>query len=132
METDFRALLAGDGTLAGLVSSRITPSTYAQGTSANAVRYQKVTGSTGLHMQGSDGLNSALMQVDVRAANAIEALAIRDAIVSLLHGFRGEQGTTAFQLIQLRDDRGVSFEETGAEKFYTTSLDFDVWSRAAA
>jgi hypothetical protein len=55
-----------------------------------------------------------------------------DAIVTLLHGFQGVQGATDFKLIALRDDRGVQFAKTEAASYYTTSLDFDVYSRAAA
>lgn len=132
MEADFRALLATDATLIGLVSTSIYPSTYAQAATSPAVRYFKVTGAPGLHMQGSDGLSSDLMQVDARADTASSALAVRDALVARLNTFRGIQGATDFQLISLRDDRGVQFDNTGPQSFYTASLDFDCWSRAAA
>lgn len=138
METDFRALLAGDVAIIRLVAGRIYPAAYAQNAADPCVRYQKISGSIGLHMQGSDGLSTDLMQIDVRAAagssgeGAAKALAIRDALVALLHGYRGLVGSTQFQLIALRDDRGVQFETSGAKSYYTTSLDFDVYSRAAA
>jgi hypothetical protein len=119
-------------TLVGLVDTRIYPATYAQAKADPAIRYQKITGAIGLHMQGSDGLSTDLMQVDVRALTAASALAVRDAIVTLLHGFQGVQGATDFKLIALRDDRGVQFEKTEAASYYTASLDFDVYSRAAA
>ena len=131
MEVDFLALLVGNAALAALVVDRIYPSTYDQGAASPALRYSKVAGSTGLHMRGSDGLSSDLMQVDARALTALEAMRIRDALVALLHGYSGQLGATAFQLIELNSDRGVQFDETGAEKFYTASLDFDVWSRPA-
>jgi hypothetical protein len=132
METDFRALLATDPTIIDLVATRIFPSTYAQGATDPAIRYLKVTSSIGLHTQGSDGLTSAVVQVDVRATTAAVAISIRDAIVALLHGFKGQQGATDFKLIALQDDRGIGFENTGPQSFYTASLDFDVRSRAAA
>ena len=56
METDFRSIIADDPAVKALVSTRIYPATYSQGAANPAVRYQKVTGSIGLHMQGSDGL----------------------------------------------------------------------------
>jgi hypothetical protein len=132
LETDFRALLVGDPALLGLVSTRVYLSTYAQATVSPALRYMKVTGGTGLHMGGSDGLSESTMQVDARSSlSAAEAISIRDAIVARLHGYRGIEGATDFRLIELTSDRGVSFDDTGTTKYYVASLDFDVWSRVA-
>ncbi len=131
METDFRALLAGDPAIAALVGTRIYPTTYAQATTDPAVRYTKVAGSSGIHMSGADGLSESAIQVDVRALDAEDVLDIRDAIVSKLHGFRGGQGETEFRLIILDSDRGITFDATGPKKYYSASLDFNVWSRAA-
>ena len=132
MENDFRAILAGSVALIARVGAQIYPVIYPQGVAGNAVRYSKVTGADALHMQGKDGLEVSVMQVDVRASKVAEVLAIRDALRDLLDAYSGIQGGTDFQLISLRDDRGVQFDTTGAQEFYTTSLDFDVHSRAAA
>lgn len=130
METDFRSLIAGDPAVAALVAARIYPSTYAQAKDNPCVRYRKVTGTIGLHMRGSDGLGDDLMQIDVRALTALSAIAVKDAIIAKLHGFAGVSGNTEFLVIGLRDDRGVGFEKTDAEQFYTASLDFNVsWRR---
>jgi hypothetical protein len=132
MENDFRAILAGSTTLTALVSTRIYPSTYVQNSGNPAIRYAKITGADALHMQGTDGLDVSTMQIDIRAKTAAEVLSIRDALRTLLNPYSGTQGSTQFSLISLRDDRGVKFETTGAESFYTASLDFDVTSRASA
>ena len=132
METDFRAILAGSTVLTNFVSTRIYPSTYAQNSANPAIRYAKITGADALHMQGSDGLDFSTIQIDVRAKTAAEVLSIRDALRALLNAYSGTQGSTKFLLISLRDDRGVKFETTGPQSFYTTSLDFDVTSRASA
>lgn len=139
LESDFRALMAGDPTIIGLVPATsglaIYPGAYAQNAPSQAIRYMKVTGSTGLHMGGSDGLSESTMQVDGRVLvasgvnAAAKAEAIRDAIVSLFHAYRGVQGGTDFRLIELASDRGIQFEKTDAQSFYTCSLDFTVASR---
>ena len=141
MEIDFRAILASNAGVLAVVGNNpgpkpatgpsIYPSTYATGCAPPAIRYAKVTGAPGLHMGGTDGLSVDLMQIDVRALTAASAFAVKDAVISKLHAFTGVQGTTDFRLIALRDDRGVQFETTGQENFYTASLDFDVISRAA-
>ena len=139
MEDDFYALLTEHAPLIALVpAGKITPSTYTQGATGTVVRYQVIDSATGIHMQGSDGLASTLMQVDVRAASVAAVKAVRDVLVGrhgvggLLHPYRGIIGDTRIQLIQLRSDRGIRFEKTAAQEFYTASLDFDIWSRAAA
>ena len=134
VETDFRALLLAAVT--SLVGSNaagkaVYPATYPQNAPAPAVRYAKITGAPGLHMQGSDGLNFDLIQVDARAATAADVLAIRDAAVAALHAYSGTQGSTQFQLIALRDDRGEKYETNGAQQFFTLSMDFDVTWRVA-
>lgn len=133
METDFRALLAGHAQLIALVSTRIYPSTYAQGTDDPCIRFQKISGGPGLHMQGSDGLSNDLMQVDIRARSALSALAVRDVLMALLHPYRGVVGGTDFRVIALVEggDRGIRHEKPNDTDYYTNSLDFRIWSRAA-
>lgn len=135
MEADFNAILTGYAPLTTLIpATRITPVQYTQATGNPCLRYTKIDGATGLHMQGSDGLSSTLMQIDVRvpaAGGVAPLLRIRDVLVARLHPFRGVVGATEFRLVSLRSDRGVRFEKTDTEQFYTASLDLDVWSRAA-
>lgn len=131
MEADFRAILAGHAPLIALVGTRIYPSTYPQGATDPAIRYQKVSGITGLHMQGSDGLTESIMQIDVRATSAASALAVRDVLVALLHPFRGIQGDTDFRLIKVDNDRGIRHEKPVDKDYYTASLDVRIWSRVA-
>jgi hypothetical protein len=138
MENDFFAILAGHPALLALVPvAKITPVKYTQGVTGTLIRYTKITGIPGLHMQGSDGLTESLMQIDVRAATYGEAIAVRNVLVGpnsdggLLHPFRGLMGSTDFRLIYLANDRGVLHEKTGAQEFHTTSLDFAIRSRAA-
>jgi hypothetical protein len=132
MEADFRALLAETPAVSTLVADRIDPSTFAQATDNPCIRYQRVGGALGLHMGGGDGLDDATVQVDIRGLTAASVLDVHEAVVGLLHGWRGNKGDTNFRLIALSSDRGVSFDKTDAQEFYLASLDFNVWSRGAA
>jgi len=139
MEDDFYALLAGHVPLTTLVAAnKITPSNYAQGVAGTVIRYQVIDGATGLHMRGSDGLTSSLMQIDIRAGGVAAVKAVRAVLIGvhgtggLLHPYRGIVGDTQFKVINLRSDRGIRHEKPGSQDFYTASLDFDIWSRAAA
>jgi hypothetical protein len=139
MESDFRAILAGYAALIALVGTRIYPSAYAQGATDPCIRYQKITGGTGLHMQGSDGLDDAQVQVDIRGLTVASVIAVRDVLIGthgtggLLHPYRGIVGDTDFRLIRLVDggDRGIRHEKPNDVDYYTASLDFRIWSRAA-
>ncbi|MEO6012738.1 MAG: DUF3168 domain-containing protein [Devosia sp.] len=131
MENDLRTALISDATIAGLVADRVYPSAYPQNSTASAIRLRKVVGSTGLTHRGSDGLSSAVVQVDLRTATAAEAYALRDAIVARLHPFTGVVDATDFSLISLSSDRGVDFDTSTPTPWFTASVDFNVWWRAA-
>lgn len=131
MEADFKALLSAHASLTALVSNRIYPTTYPQAAVSPAIRYTKISGQIGLHMQGSDGLSDTLMQVDVRASTFASLMSVRNALVGLLHHYRGIVGATDFRLISLATDRGARFEKPDAVEYHTTSLDFSIWSRSA-
>lgn len=138
MENDFLAILKAHSPLVLLIpTAKMTPVNYSQGVTGTLLRYRKITGGGGLTMAGSDGLSSSLMQIDIRAVTYGAVIAVRNVLIGpnsgggLLHPYRGTVGSTVFQIISLSDDRGVQFEKTGAEEFHTTSLDFNVWSRAA-
>jgi len=136
MEADFYAILTGHTALTNLVpATKITASNYKQGATGTLIRYSKVSGITGIHMTGSDGLSDSLMQIDIRglASSGIgPVMAVRDVLVAVLHPYRGIQGSTDFQVINLTNDRGVQFEKPDTVEYFTCSLDFNVWSRAAA
>lgn len=131
MEADFRALLAAHAPLIALVGTRIHPTSYPQAAQSPAIRYTKISGQIGLHMQGSDGLAVTLMQVDIRATSFASLMAVRNVLVALLHPYRGIVGSTDFRLISLATDRGARFEKPDAVEFHTASLDFSIWSRSA-
>ena len=86
---------------------------------------------TDADMQGSDGLSSDLVQVDIRAKSAQSALDVRAVVIAKLHSLSCVQGATDFRLIALRADRGVQFEKTDTASYFTALLEFDVYSRAA-
>lgn len=135
MESDFRLILTGHAPLTAIVpAARIYRAYYPQAATDPAIRIAKVGGQVGLTMQGSDGLTASTMQVDVRtlaSGGAAQIVSIRNALLALLHPFRGVKGSTYFHLVSLADDRGEDFEKPSTVEYLTASLDFNVWSRAA-
>ena len=130
METAFLALLTGGAALVTLLAGddgRIVWNHLPQGTPRPAIVLYRVGGSPGIHMQGSDGLINATVQIDVQATSVSEMWAIRDAVVALLHGHRDDD----FQLIENISQRQSSEMLEGGGLIHRASLDFDVWAKAA-
>lgn len=125
MESNLRALLTGYAPLTALVSTRIFWNHVPQDTSDPCVALYLITGAPGYHMQGSDRLGSAVVQINVRALTVSSMWAVRDAIVARLSGYSGTQGTTHFQAIFLRSERQAS-EKPGTVLYHTCQLDFDI------
>lgn len=129
MEAELRALLTGHGALTALVpAARIVWNHLPQGTQRPAIVLYRISGGPGIHMQGSDGLINARVQIDVQATSVSSMWAIRDALVSLLHGHRGND----FQAISLLSERQDSDQAAGGGGLiHRSSLDFDVWAASA-
>lgn len=127
MQSELRALLVGDATIAGLVGEQVVWNHLPQATERPAIVLYMISGAPGLHMQGSDGLQGSVVQIDVQALTVESMWTIRDAVVALLHGRRDAD----FQQIALRTERQDSDElEGGGGLIHRSSLDFDVWASA--
>lgn len=142
LETDFRAILTGHAALTALVpAAQILADYYPQNSPKKAIRITKPSRRTGMLMNGSDGLSSAVMQVDIRvlaSGGKMPLLAVIDVLIGpdgaggLLNPFRGVVGGTFFQVISLAEDRGpVHDKSDGVTEYLTASLDFEVRSSAA-
>lgn len=130
MEADFWSLLAGYAPLSALVggsaSPRIVWNHLPQSTADPAVVLYKVTGAEGHTFQGRDGMQEAIVQIDVRALTVASMWQVRDAIIARLDGHMD----TAFAGIFLRSERQTA-EKPGTVLYHRSSLDFDVFHRTA-
>ncbi|MDB5540527.1 MAG: hypothetical protein JWQ89_2254 [Devosia sp.] len=132
MEAALRSLLIGHAPLTALVpAARIVWNHLPQDTPNPAIVLYRISGGPGIHMQGSDRLTNATVQIDVRAETVASMWAVRDALVALLHGYRGVQGTVSFRGIFLIGDRQDS-DKPGTVLLHRSSTDWDVWSGLTA
>jgi hypothetical protein len=138
MEAALIALMLADAPIAAQLGARINWNIFPQGIASPSARLARVGGAVGYHMRGSDGLDNAGVQIDVRgrapdgndaAGFKISTDAAR-AIKALLSGFRGEHGGVTFGGIFLTAERSYA-EKPETQVFHVISLDFDVWSRSA-
>lgn len=131
MESALRDLLTDYAPLTDLVGGssapRIVWNHLPQTTADPAVVLYRVAGAPGHHTQGSDHLDDATVQIDVRAITVSSMWAVRDAIISRLDGYRGQKQQTMFRGIFLRSQRQTS-EKPGTVLYHRCSLDFEVWS----
>lgn len=133
MEESLRQLLVTHAPLTALVAQRVYWNTIAQGATGTAVVMFFVSGAPGYHMQGADGLLRARVQIDVRATTLSTAWAAARVIKALLSGYRGTVTMTDFRGIFVLSERQYFDKPTNsAEGLHVVSLDFEVWSRAAA
>lgn len=136
MEADFLDLLADENSISSLVTTgsttRIAWNIIGQSwADPNVVIYKVAGGVPGYTMEGSDGLVSTVVQINVRATTYASMIALRDAITALLSGYTGTKGDTEFLGIFHRSERQAA-EKPGSVLYQTCQLDFDIWSRAAA
>lgn len=128
MEAALRALLIGHAPLIALVpAARIVWNHLPQATTRPAIVLYKITGTPGITMQGSDGLASNIVQIDVQALNVTDMWAIRNQVMGLLHGYR--DGTFK-GIFANGGDRQSSEELTGVGLIHRASMDFNVWASA--
>lgn len=140
MEEALRALLAGYAPLTALVGANNGPhpgagpsiywSAIPQGANDPAVVLYLISGAPTYHMQGASALEGKRVQIDVRATSQSSVWAISRAIKDRLSGFKGSEGDIDFGGIFLDSERQGS-EQPKNTLYFTVSMDFLVWSKAA-
>lgn len=125
MQTAFRGLLTSASAVTALVPEpRIEWARVGQGKGLPSIALHMIGHSPGLTHDGSDGFWQGRVQVDVYGATYASAKAVSDALVSLLHGHKGD----GFQLIHF-DSQRDNFETAAADRPCRISLDFlTIWS----
>lgn len=123
------SIVGGAGTKAN-GGRRIDPIRVRQGITATSLVYNEISGDTGLHNEGSDGLSVVRMQLTAWATTADAAHALFLAVKERLHGYRGLMGSGAsevtVQLAQL--DTWRDLEDTAAN-LRGKSADYFIWYR---
>lgn len=128
MEASLRAVLITDPALVAIVpADSIVWNHLPQDTPRPAIVLYLISGGPGIHMRGSDGLINATVQIDVQATSVNEMWAIRDALLTLLHGY----GSDPFLGIMNIGQRQSSEMLEGGGLLQRASLDFDVWAASA-
>ena len=125
MESLLRALLVGYGPLTVLVpAASIVWNHLPQATARPAIVLYRISGAPGLHMQGSDNLLNATVQIDIQALTVVSMWAIRNVLLSRLHSHSDD----SLRVIVANSER-QSAEELAGVLIHRCSMDFDIWHR---
>jgi hypothetical protein len=125
MESALRGLLAGYGPLTTLVATAsIVWNHLPQGAARPAIVLFRISGAPGIHMQGSDRLLNATVQIDIQATTVASMWAIRDVLLSRLHSHSDDN----LRVIVANSERQTS-EDLAGVLIHRCSMDFDVWHR---
>ena len=82
VESDLYTALTGDGTISGLVSTRIYPVVLPDNVTYPAIAYFSIT----MTPQGSSGFVESRIQTDLYATTYSELKSLRDAVQALCEG----------------------------------------------
>lgn len=127
MEEDFRALLLATTAITDIAGTRINFGAHPQGEALPAIVLNTPSNIEGLVMNGPNGLQEGIVQVDCYATTYGEAKQLSRAVVTALHAYRDDN----FRLIvhaTSRDSREGGSNE--ADRPFRTSLDFNTAWRA--
>lgn len=125
-------ILAADGTVTGLTSTRIEPGSIGPGSALPYIVYSRIsTEHTGrINAQSTDALPAVRVQVESYAATAMAVRALADAVRGALDGYNGAAGSDTVRWIAIDgDDYHPEWNEKGANdpSAHVVFQDFIVW-----
>lgn len=124
-------ILAANAQVAALVEARVYPDVLPQAPRYPAVVVSLVSGASDYAQDGPTDLARARVQIDCFAADKMSAIALRNAAMSALSGYRGIAGTPAIAVqgvfaLNQTSNWGDGLAPTGPET-YRISIDFEIW-----
>ena len=129
LEKAVRAVLIADGTVTGLVASRVYPQRRPQGTAVPAVVYSNVFQETNQALATQGGIKRTRLSIEVIDNTYGDTKTLRNAVESALINYSGTtQGET---INSLRLESAVDIDETNDPAsdfgYFRTILDFIIW-----
>jgi len=89
LESELRTRLAADGTISGLVSTRIYPLKLPQNPTYPAIVFRRISGPRLRHITGASGRGDGRIQIDSWATTYTGAQTLAAAVRASLHGYIG-------------------------------------------
>jgi hypothetical protein len=114
--------------LSSVAGGRVFPR-VTQNTEFPAIRYQRITTTRTLAIDGPVGVTEATIQVDCMARTYADAKATADEVRGLLHGYRGAWGTLIARLVSLQSENDF-YEQDGDRITHWVSQRYAVYTNA--
>lgn len=128
MEEALITLLAGNGTLTGLVGDRLSWGSREQGAALPAVTINAISGGPIYSDEGEVGLDDIRVQIDCWASTLTSAKAVGRAVRAVISGFHD----ATFRYVTLDAIRDMREGGTNqADYEYRVSMDFIILSGSA-
>lgn len=129
IEKAIYSLLTGDGTLTGLVSTRIFPVLIPQKTTMPAIAYEQTSGARVHATDGPAGQVNSRWQFNCWGSSYASVRAVANALREAIDGYSGTTAGVIFQAIQSQDENDIKADPAGANRArrYGKSLDFEIW-----
>ena len=129
IEASIFSILSGDGTVSGLVSSRIYPNVIPQNTALPAIIYSQVSGQRQHTLASTDDMVPSLWQFTVVAETYAELRGISDAVRGALDNYSDTSGGVVIQCGHLLDENDEVNRTAGTDKLtrYIKQMTFNIW-----
>lgn len=119
------AFILADAGIVNIIGARIFPLKMPQSVDQPSIVYTRVSGLSGHHMAGRDGLARTRIQVDCWSKSADASSALANLVKDRLDGYRGVMGSGPLAV----DVQGVFFSDEresfdDAVKMYNTGRDY--------
>lgn len=88
-----RSFLLSYSPISDVVGARVFPIKLPQGTTADSIVYNRISGAGDYTLQGLSGFANNRMQIDAWAPTADKATTLANLIRDRIDGYRGEMGT---------------------------------------
>lgn len=119
-----RAFLLADGTVGGLVATRIYPAVFPQGAVWPAIRITVIDGEDEFVLSGPSGFNRTNVQIDCVAETYSEMETLGRAVTARLNGFKGVASGLTVRGVYLTGKADL-YSDAAAE--YGRALDFRIY-----
>jgi len=131
LETGLYAKLAANGTVAGLIGTRIYPDAAPQAVTYPCIVYQRIGADRAHHITGASGASGVLVQVVCLASTWTAARAVAAAVRACLDAQRGMWGAVDVISCYIQNEMDTldASPESDARRLYGTQQDYEIWHR---
>lgn len=128
LEQALYSILSADGTVSGLVGTRIYPNVIPQDVSLPAIAYQRISAMRVFSHGGPSCLARPRFQITCLATSYSSAKAVANAVRGALNGYVGTAATVEIQASFIQNEFDTFTDD---DDLHTVRQDYYIWQREA-